>query len=118
MKGLVIGDMKCKLVESQKMTRDALPPGTWNREHTFERTICEETWRLPEGTETEDIDGQDGYRHTGFLPLPKSLRECVQSVEDCGIKVVHKITYSVEFQKPSGSQCLVRCHNSTSNQQR
>ena len=79
------------------------------REHEKKRVICEEIWRLPEETETEDIDGAEGYRTSCYLAIPKRLKECIQSVEEleCGIKVVHRVEFSIELLKPAGTECTV-----------
>jgi len=108
LKGLAITEISCRLVETQTLTVERAGGGLL-REHEFERTICEEKWRLPDGTETEDIDGQEGYRTSGYLTIPKSLKQCLQSVEEpeCGIKVVHRVDFSIELLRPNGSTCTV-----------
>ncbi|MCJ1245261.1 hypothetical protein MMC30_002464 [Trapelia coarctata] len=108
LKGLAITEISCRLVETQIMTAEN-SAGDLLKEHEFERIVCEEKWCLPEGAETEDIDGREGYRSSGCLIIPRSLKRCLQSVEEreCGIKVVHRIEFRIELLRPEGNTCTV-----------
>jgi len=100
-KGLAIGTLSGKLIETQTMTVDK-PEGSPDRTHEFERVICRQKWCMPDGKESEDIDGREGYLSADYTTMPKSLNLCLQSVEEWGIKVVHRIDYCIEVLKPDG----------------
>jgi hypothetical protein len=100
-KGLLIRTLSGKLIEMQTTTVDK-PEGSPDRTHELERVICRQTWCIPVGIESEDIDGQEGYQSTDYITMPKSLNLCLQSVEEWGIKVAHRIDYCIEVLKPDG----------------
>ena len=82
--------------------------------HYVTRIVAEATWAMDEDAETEDIDGQDGWVFSRSLPLPKNLKDCVQSVETHGIKVKHQVKFVVALLNPDGhkSEVSFSLHNS------
>ncbi|MCJ1397494.1 hypothetical protein MMC11_000687 [Xylographa trunciseda] len=100
LKGLKIEKMEVELVELHDFTVEYIL--NYDRRHEYSRTVAAAAWELPEGTETEDIDGQEGYLFSGKLDMPKSLRECRQSVDLLGIKIKHKLKFNVKLGNPDG----------------
>ena len=100
LKGLKIEKMEVELIEQHDFTVEYLL--NHDRHHEFSRTVAAAAWELPEGTETEDINGQEGYLFSGMLDMPKSLRECRQSVDLLGVKIKHKLKFNVKLRNPDG----------------
>ncbi|MCJ1380057.1 hypothetical protein MMC17_003160 [Xylographa soralifera] len=100
LKGLKIEKMEVELIELHDFTVEYYL--NYDRRHENSRTVAAAAWELPEGTETEDINGQDGYLFSGKLDMPKSLRECRQSVDLLGVKIKHKLKFNVKLRNPDG----------------
>ncbi|MCJ1316314.1 hypothetical protein MMC15_001635 [Xylographa vitiligo] len=100
LKGLKIEKMEVELIEQHDFTVEYYL--NFDRHHEFSRTVAAAAWELPEGTETEDINGQEGYLFSGKLDMPKSLRECRQSVDLLGVKIKHKLKFNVKLRNPDG----------------
>ena len=96
LKGLAIGKIVSELVESMVVVNHQ------NREYHSERVVGEDAWQLPEGAEMEDVNGQEGYAFTRLISIPKSLKQCLQSVEERGIKVRHKLKFVIQLLNPDG----------------
>ena len=98
LKGLRIGKIKIMLNQS-------LDVGIYYSARLFtrkktNRAIVKDEWTLPEDTETEDIEGAEGYRFSRTLELPKSLRECIQTVDTIGIKTRHSLMINIQMHNP------------------
>ena len=52
--------------------------------------------------------GQDGYVMKETLPLPKSLKKCVQDCETNGIKVRHRVKFNIALHNPDGHTSELR----------
>ena len=72
------------------------------RQSHISRVVVGDKWRLPDDAETEDIEGQEGYKFTRLLLIPRSLRDCVQSVEATGIRVKHRLQFMIQLLNPDG----------------
>lgn len=105
LKGLKIGNVTSELVETQELT---FGPSRQLRRFRVSRSVVKDTWKLPDDTETEEIDGQDGYVFHRQLQIPKSLRHCVQSVDTMGIKVGHALNFNVQLHNPDAHVSEVR----------
>ena len=66
------------------------------------RTIYKDEFQLPRDTEAEDIEGQEGYMLSRPIPVPQSLRKCVQTIDCLGIKVWHSLIFNVQLHNPDG----------------
>ena len=99
LKGLKIGKVTSELVESQDVTIDQPYP---SRQSRLSRVVASDEWQLPLDAETEDIEGQEGYKFTRLLLIPRCLRDCVQSVEANGIRVKHRLQFIVQLLNPDG----------------
>lgn len=100
LKGLTIGKIVTELVEKQEFTIRA--PKYTTRSHQMVRTICRDEFDVPSDTEAEDIEGQEGYVFSRPIPVPQSLRKCVQTIDCLGIKVRHSLTFNVQLHNPDG----------------
>lgn len=104
LKGLKIGQIKCYLVESIEFT---IPGGTahaMERSHKTQRDVATWNFSVEEDDYRDLLDetGQDGYVVQQTLPLPKSLRKCIQDCETHGIKIRHKVKFNVALHNPDG----------------
>ena len=106
LKGLKIGNITTDLIEAQDMTPDH-PLHAKNGYHNS-RLVSSDTYELPEEAETQDINGQEGYRFTRLIPIPKSLRRCVQTVEERGIKIRHRLRFVIQLINPDSHISEVR----------
>ena len=116
-KGVEITNIKMELLESRQLycdyagrrishqseaqvavTEGNLPPNSENR--------------VPEGTEDADQLFDECHRFSMTLDLPKSLRNCRQSVDTENLRISHKLRLYVNLLNPEGhtSQLLVKNH--------
>ena len=100
LKGLKIEKMEVELIEQHDFTVEYIL--SYDKRYESSRTVAAAAWELPEGTEAEDIDGQDGYLFSGMLDMPKSLHQCRQTVDLLGIKIKHKLKFNVKLRNPDG----------------
>ena len=105
-KGLTIGKINIELIELQDV--DTSSVFTYNRSYSYENIVSTEEWELAEGTQTQDIDGQEGYRFMRCVKIPKNLRSCVQDVDAMGIKVQHRLIVHIRLKNPEGHNSEVR----------
>lgn len=71
------------------------------------RVIAEDRYRVSEDTETQEVLNahgcpQEGYEFARSLEIPKSLRDCMQSVEASGFKIKHTLEFRVSLRNPDG----------------
>ena len=104
LKGLRIGSIRCQLIEAQEFT---LPGATANSERYYKHTRDIDSWvfELNDEEHYQDVlndEGQDGYRLTEKMPLPKKLSRCLQDVDIHGIKIRHKVKFNVALHNPDG----------------
>lgn len=100
LKGLKIGKIESELSETRAVTTE--PMGYLRRQGIMIRSVAKDEWVLPDDFVPEDIDGQEGYRFTRSVQIPKSLKRCLQSVEEKGFKVRHKLKFVVQLHNPDG----------------
>lgn len=100
LKGLKIGKIEAELIELHEFTVDQL--SNYNKRHENTLTVVKTEWEILEGTETEEINGQEGFQFSRMLSIPKSLRSCRQSVEAEGIKIKHKLKFNIVLNNPDG----------------
>lgn len=112
LKGLKIGKITVELVETQEMVIG--PPKQPKRSSKKSRVVAKETWNLPDDAEAEEIDGQEGYFLQRFITIPKSLRQCVQTVETMGIKIRHSLNFNIQLHNPDSHISEVRIVQSQS----
>ena len=98
-KGLKFGMITTELLERQEFT---LQGGAPRRSRTVSRSIAKDVYTLPEDAETVDVNGQEGFVFSRQLPLPRSLRECMQTVTVKGIKIRHCLTFNVQLLNRDG----------------
>ena len=99
LKGLKIGKITSELAESQDITVDQPYP---SKQCHMSRVVAQDEWQLPVDAETEDIEGQEGYKFTRLLQIPRSLRDCVQTLDVTGIRIKHRLQFVVQLLNPDG----------------
>ena len=99
LKGLTIGRILIELIEAQELSFEAPRE---NKRRKLSRTVAEDTSQLSDNAEAEEIEGEEGYRFTRAIAIPKSLRKCVQTVEAKGIKIKHSLAFNVQLHNPDG----------------
>ncbi|KAH9208685.1 hypothetical protein DL95DRAFT_394987 [Leptodontidium sp. 2 PMI_412] len=103
LKGLRIGQIKCQLLEVQEFT---LPAASQHMERHYKNQRDVDTWTFELGDDNyQDLmneDGQDGYTLTERMPLPKTLKLCLQDVDVHGIKIRHKVKFNIALHNPDG----------------
>lgn len=104
LKGLKIGKIKCHLIEVQEF----MIPGTSTTSDRYwkhSRDVDAWTFELDEEQHYQDMlddSGQDGYKITELMPLPKTLSRCMQDVDVHGIKIRHKVKFNIALHNPDG----------------
>ncbi|KAB8293937.1 hypothetical protein EYC80_009410 [Monilinia laxa] len=104
LKGLKIGKIKCHLIEVQEF----VIPGTSTTSDRYwkhSRDVDAWTFELNEEEhyqDTLDDSGQDGFKMTEYMPLPKRLSKCIQDVDVHGIKIRHKVKFNIALHNPDG----------------
>lgn len=106
LKGLKIGNIAVELTELQEMVMGG--PKQPKRSSKKSRVVAKETWALPDDVETEEVDGQEGYFLHRSITIPKSLRDCVQTVETMGIKIRHSLDFNIQLHNPDSHVSEVR----------
>jgi arrestin-related trafficking adapter 4/5/7 len=102
LKGLKIGPIRCQLVEVQEFILSQAS-SLLRRKQT--REIESWLFELNEEEHYQDVIndlGQDGFVLNEILPLPKSLKKCLQDVETMGIRVRHRVTFNIALHNPDG----------------
>lgn len=92
--------------ESQEL-RHAEGDGKLSRWKALPRVIAEDHYRVSENIETREVLNahgcpQEGYEFARDLEIPKSLRDCIQSVEAYGFKIKHTLEFHVSLRNPDG----------------
>lgn len=113
-KGVEIDTIKMELVETRSLFADYAGR---RMHHSFDTTVASKTGempansvrRLPNGLPDAELF-DESHRFTMTLDLPKSLKDCRQSVETENIKLSHKLRIYVNLLNPEGhtSQLLVK----------
>lgn len=103
LKGLRIGQIKCQLLEVQEFT---MPSASQHMERHYKNQRDVDTWNFELGEDNyQDLmneDGQDGYTLKERMPLPKTLKLCLQDVDVHGIKIRHKVKFNIALHNPDG----------------
>ncbi|KAL8872247.1 MAG: hypothetical protein Q9174_002094 [Haloplaca sp. 1 TL-2023] len=99
LKGLTIGQVETRVCENQKTTFESKkgikkPPVT--------RIVAEDQFEYPQDQATQCVDGQDSWIFSRSLSLPRSLKQCLQTVDALGIRVSHKLVFKVKLINPDG----------------
>lgn len=103
LKGLKIGTIKCHLVEVQELSIPG--PGFSSKSHKKSRDIESWSFEIDEQESYHDMldeSGQGGFVVNEVLPLPKSLKKCLQDCETHGIKIRHKVKFNIALHNPDG----------------
>lgn len=98
LKGLKIGEVNTSLVETQDIWIDPKYPE--RKKGTFSRPVAEDKFDFPQDQETELVDGHDAWVFSRRLTLPKSLRQCLQTVDTMGIQTKHSLNFHVNLINP------------------
>ncbi|KAF2009381.1 hypothetical protein BU24DRAFT_358230 [Aaosphaeria arxii CBS 175.79] len=116
-KGVAIATIKMELLETRQMFINYAGRRV---SHTQEVVICQKEGNMPEnsarlvpeGVENVDELFDESHRFSMSLDLPKSLKNCRQSVDTEWLRVTHKVRLYVNLHNPEGhtSQLLVKNH--------
>lgn len=104
LKGLELGDVTAKMVEIRECVITS-PNGLPIRENRQERDVSTWKFETAPGEHWQDMiedTGQEGWAMVKKLTLPKKLRQCIQDVNQHGIRVRHKIKLTVALRNPDG----------------
>ena len=107
LKGLKIGPITTELVEKQDL--NIRGPKVMTRSRQVVRKICKDEYNIPDETPVDDIEGQEGFQFSRSLPVPHSLKRCVQTADLTGIKVRHSLMFNVQLNNPDGHISEVSC---------
>ena len=100
LKGLKFGKIVTELNEKQELSiRGHRIP---IKNHQMSRSIAKDEFRLPEDAESQDIEGRDGFTFSRAIPIPRTLKSCVQTVDALGVKVRHTLNFNVQMHNPDG----------------
>lgn len=116
-KGVEISNIKMELIESRQLFCEFAGRRV---SHQTESQVCcidskmpENSMQLvPDGVEDADSLFDECHRFSKTLDLPKSLKQCRQSIDTENIRVSHKLRIYVNLLNPEGhtSQLLVKNH--------
>ncbi|KAF2027114.1 carbon catabolite repression protein cred [Setomelanomma holmii] len=116
-KGVEISTIKMELIESRQLFADYAGRRI-NHQADVQVAVTESD--MPENSanlvpnETDDADQlfDESHRFSMTLDLPKSLKNCRQSVDTDNIRLTHKLRLYVNLKNPEGhtSQLLVKNH--------
>jgi arrestin-related trafficking adapter 4/5/7 len=103
LKGLKLGKVKCELMETHDWMLSL--PSFGDQHWKKSRDIATWIFEMNEEEHYQNVineDGQDGWVMKDTLLLPKSLKQCMQDVETPGIKIRHKVKFTVALENPDG----------------
>lgn len=109
LKGLKVGQIICTLMELYGWMLP-LPNGRPDQHWKDSRDVANWSIEINDEHYHEVLNesGQDGWLIKEQLPLPKSLKECMQDVETPGIKIRHKLRFVIALENPDGHISEVR----------
>ena len=106
LKGLRVGKVVTELMEKQELIMRG--PKILTRSRQIHRSVYKDEYTLPEDAEAEEIEGQEGFQFARSIPVPQSLRKCVQTMDGLGIKIRHTLSFNVQLHNPDGHVSEVR----------
>lgn len=98
LKGMKFGKITTELNEKQELSIRG--PRAPIKSRQISRSIARDEYRLPDDTESVDIEGQDGYVFSRTIQIPQSLKKCLQTVDALGIRVRHNLSFNVQIHNP------------------
>ncbi|KAL8693074.1 MAG: hypothetical protein Q9218_002038 [Villophora microphyllina] len=106
LKGLRIGEIHTELAEIHHFQIGPRGQLMTPRNH---RPV-KEVYVFPQDQATELVDGMDCWVFTRQLSLPKTLRECRQSVTALGFRIEHRLEITVKLVNPDAHISRVYAH--------
>ncbi|OCL06231.1 carbon catabolite repression protein cred [Glonium stellatum] len=116
-KGVEIGVIKMEVVEHMVLSSDYAGRAI---SHSREQVVAsmesempaDSAHVVPDGVEEADQLFDESHRFQLTLELPKSLKQCRQTVDTSHMKIIHKLRLYVNLHNPEGhtSQLLVKNH--------
>ncbi|KAL8647696.1 MAG: hypothetical protein Q9226_006329 [Calogaya cf. arnoldii] len=100
LKGLKIGQVRTTIIEKQDIWMDPKYPE--RKKGTIERSVAQDKYDFPQDQETELVDGHDAWVFSRRITLPKSLRQCLQTVDTLGFRMKHNLRFLVALINPEG----------------
>ncbi|KAI9792500.1 MAG: hypothetical protein M1833_001079 [Piccolia ochrophora] len=80
-----------------------------HRRHRAVRGIMVEEWKVEGEAETINEQGQEGWLMQKSLPLPTTLKRCLQTVDAMGIRLQHVVRFDLQLINPDEHQSRIRC---------
>ncbi|KAL6710136.1 hypothetical protein ACN47E_009927 [Coniothyrium glycines] len=116
-KGVEISTIKMELIESRQLFADYAGRRI-SHQHDIQVAVMEGEMpansanRVPNGVDDADALFDESHRFAMTLELPRSLKNCRQSVDTENIRLSHKLRLYVNLKNPEGhtSQLLVKNH--------
>ncbi len=102
LRGVTVEDIVCSLVQEVEIV-------VKSRTNKTSRNVVQRRWKPPE--EVEDIDGREGFRLRKFLPIPRSLNQCLQTANVPGIRSKHYLGFRIRVVDPTEDTKEVICMN-------
>ncbi|KAF1953681.1 hypothetical protein CC80DRAFT_136670 [Byssothecium circinans] len=116
-KGVEIADIRMELIESRQLFCDfagrRVSQQTDSQVCVTESQVPENSKHLvPAGVDDAAQFFDECYRFSMTLDLPRSLKDCRQSVDTANVRITHKLRLYVNLHNPEGhtSQLLVKNH--------
>jgi hypothetical protein len=101
LKGLRIGKISTQLVEAHDFTLEPQISGLPPRGYKNTRTIETDEYEIDEEAQLQILDEEaEGYQISRVLNLPKTLNQCVQDTDAKGIKIRHKLKFTIQLHNP------------------
>ncbi|KAL9128525.1 MAG: hypothetical protein Q9217_002821 [Psora testacea] len=100
LKGLKIGKITTELFQRQILTIRVSRNNS--RSNSKILAVHSDEYHMPEDAETENIEGREGYIFSRAIPVPQSLRKCVQSFDALDIKIRHHLAFNIQLHNPDG----------------
>ena len=107
LKGLKIGRITTELIELQEIMPN-INGGIRYGKYKSTRVVTRDEWQIPSDTEAQDIDGQEGWIFQRAVAIPKSLGQCIQTVDAFGLEVRHRLRFNVQLHNPDEHTSEVR----------
>lgn len=109
LKGLRIGTLTTQVQENHDFTIEPENGSNFVNFYRHQRIIADDEYVIDDGGEPEILDEEtEGYRFSRHMELPKTLKKCLQDVETRGIKIRHKLKFTVQLHNPDGHTSEVK----------
>lgn len=103
LKGLRIGTVKTNLMEIHEFKLEPENGISFTTSYKSQRKITADEHVVDKGEDPEILNEEaEGFEFSRHIELPKTLKKCVQDTEVKGIKIRHKLEFTVQLHNPDG----------------